>query len=352
MPRYFRVVPRVWTDHPTWSNDAQLLALYLLTCPHRTTEGLYRLPMAYVRADLNWSQQPLRKGLRERLAEAFGELSASSFCEYDEQAQVVLVMGALETQAPENPNQVTAAIRQLEELPPTHLTSTFKRLAERFCERLAERLPEGFGEPFGKPPSPPPPPSPSSTSNYNDASGVAADQAADQTPIGVGSQNRSVERQGATSAAAGKGSGSERRDDVERLCQHLADRVEANGSRRPAITGKWRDAARLLIDHDGRTETQVRAAIDWCQDHEFWRPNIMSMPKLRQRYDQMRLQAQRDATPAAPRNGSGNPYLNDLRDEHGTDAVNNLIATLARTEPAAIPAAGRAPLRVIEGTAS
>lgn len=136
----------------------------------------------------------------------------------------------------------------------------------------------------------------------------------------------------------------------------MADRVEANGSRRPAITGKWRDAARLLIDHDGRTETQVRAAIDWCQDHEFWRPNIMSMPKLRQKYDQMRLQAQRDAAPAAGRNGSqarsGNPYLNDLRDEHGTATVNDLIATLARTDPPAIPTAGRAPLRVIEGTAS
>lgn len=148
------------------------------------------------------------------------------------------------------------------------------------------------------------------------------------------------------------------RGDVERLCQHLADLVEANGSRRPAITDRWRDAARLLIDRDGRTETQVRTAIDWCQGHEFWRSNVLSMPKLREKYDQMRLQAQRDSAvaPASPRNGSqirpGNPYLNDLRDEHGTAAVNDLIATLARTEPTTTPAAGRAPLRVIEGTAS
>jgi hypothetical protein len=291
MPRYFRVVPRVWTDHPTWSNDAQLLALYLLTCPHRTTEGLYRLPMAYVRADLNWSQQPLRKGLRERLAEAFAELSASGFCEYDEQAQVVLVMGALETQAPENPNQVTAAIKQLEELPPTHLTSTFKRLAERFCGRLAERLPEGFGEPFGKPPSPSPPPS--STSNYNDASGVAADQAAGRTPIGAGSPNRSAVRPRAAPATTGAGASDDHRDDVERLCGHLADRIEANGSKRPAITDQWRDAARLLIDRDGRTEAQIHTAIDWCQTDDFWRANVLSMPKLRDKYDQLRLQARR-----------------------------------------------------------
>lgn len=84
------------------------------------------------------------------------------------------------------------------------------------------------------------------------------------------------------------------RPDVERLCQHLADRIEANGCNRPVITRKWRDAARLMIDRDGRTEQQITAAIDWCQDSEFWRSNILSMPKLREKYDQLRLQARRD----------------------------------------------------------
>lgn len=97
------------------------------------------------------------------------------------------------------------------------------------------------------------------------------------------------------------------RPDVERLCRQLADRVEANGSRRPAITGKWRDAARLLIDRDGRTETQVRTAIDWCQDHEFWRSNVLSMPTLRDKYDQLRLQAQRDQSPGSTRPANGQP---------------------------------------------
>lgn len=83
------------------------------------------------------------------------------------------------------------------------------------------------------------------------------------------------------------------RPDVERLCAHLADRIEANGCKRPAVGKKWRDAARLMIDRDGRTEQQIAAAIDWCQDSEFWRSNILSMPKLREKYDQLRLQAGR-----------------------------------------------------------
>lgn len=83
------------------------------------------------------------------------------------------------------------------------------------------------------------------------------------------------------------------RDDVLRICRHLADRIESNGANRPAITKGWLDAARLMLDKDGRTEQQVHAAIDWSQDDEFWRANILSMPKLREKFETLRLQAQR-----------------------------------------------------------
>ena len=100
------------------------------------------------------------------------------------------------------------------------------------------------------------------------------------------------------------------REDVDRLCQHLADRVAADGSRRPTISKAWRDAARLMLDRDGRTEAQIHTAIDWCQDDDFWRSNILSMPKLRERYDQLKKAAHRSTSrPDRP----GNPYLDDLR---------------------------------------
>ena len=81
------------------------------------------------------------------------------------------------------------------------------------------------------------------------------------------------------------------REDVQSLCDHLRRRVVANGSR-VNITAKWREAARLLIDRDKRPPAEAHALIDWCQDHEFWRPNIQSMPKFREKYDTLRLQAQ------------------------------------------------------------
>ncbi len=106
----------------------------------------------------------------------------------------------------------------------------------------------------------------------------------------------------------------------------LADRIQANGSKRPTITGAWRTAARLMLDRDGRTEAQVALAISWCQDNEFWRANILSMPKLREKYEQMRLQAQRER--AGPTNGH-RPSTTDQR-------VGNALALAAELRQEAL----------------
>ncbi|WP_152353300.1 hypothetical protein [Brachybacterium subflavum] len=81
------------------------------------------------------------------------------------------------------------------------------------------------------------------------------------------------------------------REDVNSLCNRLADRIEANGSKRPTITKSWRDAARLMLDRDGRDQSEAERLIDWCQNDDFWRGNVMSMPKFRSQFDQLRLKA-------------------------------------------------------------
>jgi hypothetical protein len=88
-----------------------------------------------------------------------------------------------------------------------------------------------------------------------------------------------------------------RRDDVERLCNHLADRIQSNDGDgiRPRITEGWRTAARLLMDRDNRDEAKIHKAIDWCQDHEFWSTVVLSMPKLRKNYPQLQAQAKKPA---------------------------------------------------------
>ncbi len=94
----------------------------------------------------------------------------------------------------------------------------------------------------------------------------------------------------------------ERNDDPEitELCSYLADWIEANGSKRPTITKAWRNSCRLMLDRDGRTPQQVRAAIDWSQQDPFWKANILSMSSLRSKYDQLRLKAQAEQQRRAP----------------------------------------------------
>jgi hypothetical protein len=101
------------------------------------------------------------------------------------------------------------------------------------------------------------------------------------------------------------------RPDVDRICQHLADRVEGNGSKRPVVNQRWRTAARLLLDADGRTEQQVIDCIDWCQKHHFWLRNIRSMEKLREQYDRLRLDAKAERDKSNGRKPTGRSTPDD-----------------------------------------
>lgn len=83
------------------------------------------------------------------------------------------------------------------------------------------------------------------------------------------------------------------RADLEDLLDLLDEEIIRNGGKAPSRSKKNIDAARLLIDRDGKTVEQVKAAIVWCQADEFWRSNILSMSKLREKYDTLRLQASR-----------------------------------------------------------
>lgn len=84
------------------------------------------------------------------------------------------------------------------------------------------------------------------------------------------------------------------RPDVEKLLNQLEARVIANEFKPPVRTKKNRDAARLLLDRDGYTPEQVAWIIDWATNDEFWRPNIRSMSKLRDKFEQLKAQAMRN----------------------------------------------------------
>lgn len=85
-----------------------------------------------------------------------------------------------------------------------------------------------------------------------------------------------------------------KREDVERLCQLLVSLMVANGDKKPNVTKTWRDETRRMLDIDGRTEEQASRLMRWALDNTFWRANIRSMPTFRDKFDQLRHQANKD----------------------------------------------------------
>jgi hypothetical protein len=56
---------------------------------------------------------------------------------------------------------------------------------------------------------------------------------------------------------------------------------------------EWINCARLLRERDGKTEQEIEFRIRFSQNDEFWKTNILSMPKLREKWDQLFLASQR-----------------------------------------------------------
>lgn len=120
------------------SEDGRMLALYLLTSPHSTIAGVYRLPDGYVCEDLQWPS--------ERVAKGFGELLANGFANRCETTKWVWICKHLEWNALENPNQRKSAAKVAYSIP---AECAWKLDYMRVCGELLGIDPSQFGNPCG-----------------------------------------------------------------------------------------------------------------------------------------------------------------------------------------------------------
>lgn len=111
MRDYGKIYTRFWTDADiqSLSDPAKLLACYLLSGPHTTALGAFRLPDGYVSTDLG-------NGF-ETLSEPFGELFRIGFATRCEPTQWVFVHHFLKWNPPENPNQIKSVRKLFCEVP-------------------------------------------------------------------------------------------------------------------------------------------------------------------------------------------------------------------------------------------
>lgn len=117
------------------------------------------------------------------------------------------------------------------------------------------------------------------------------------------------------------------RDDVRAALDYLDEKIREVDpeAKLPSRTKANADAARLLIDKDGRTVDQIKAAADYALDTEFWRPNIRSMSKLRAKYETLRAQAQRDQK-QGPRHASGPVTAQERRRQLGAERHERIVS--------------------------
>lgn len=95
-----------------------------------------------------------------------------------------------------------------------------------------------------------------------------------------------------------------------RLSKRLdRQRREANPTIKPATKTQlqhWANDVRLMIEQDQRTYDDIKALIDFSQEHEFWFKNIQSMGKLRDQFS--RLWAEMHPHKAGLKNQPAKPW--------------------------------------------
>lgn len=94
------------------------------------------------------------------------------------------------------------------------------------------------------------------------------------------------------------------------LATLLADKVLINDSgnrmlnngKREATILRWAKDIDMIMRLDKRPESEVELVINWCQQDSFWKGNILSGKKLREKFDMLRGKA------LQPSKGSDNKY--------------------------------------------
>lgn len=96
-------------------------------------------------------------------------------------------------------------------------------------------------------------------------------------------------------------------EDTVELTNHLIDLMKMNNEnvKIPTSLDKWHDEMDKLERIDKYDYIQIRSVIDWCQQDSFWKGNILSVPKLREKIGTLVMQMQR---PKAGTSGKVNSF--------------------------------------------
>ncbi|MCK8824709.1 hypothetical protein [Fuchsiella alkaliacetigena] len=327
MSRYVKVATKFWTDEKVrkLSEDARELYLYILTSPHSNMAGYYRLPKAYIAEDLYFNND-LAKGL-ERVSKGLKELIENGLIRYCESSSVVLICNFFKYNSIQNKNQAKGVNNKISELPENRLTSYFIRACKDYADNYIEELTKGLPKPSRKGSGNTETETVTETV-YNNNSCSDSDESNDD----INNPDDQADSKNQESNPPVATEEEEPKFDQEsppfKASCYLRKRILENNKRarvpdpNPSDMEDWATEIDRLnrlgpigakeSDNKGYSWQEIREIIDWCQDDNFWKSNILSAGKLREQIVKLENQMRNRASPKESKQAQKDDMLRKL----------------------------------------
>ena len=297
--RYSKVFVKIWhsKDFRMLSEEGKMLFLYLLTSPHRNMGGFYYLPFPYLCFDIGLDEN--------KVARAFEELEDRGMAVYDKDTQVVLIKKWFCYNPIENENQAKGLNKQLAEVPKSRLFEPFIDCIKKHC-KYTETILKGFDRPFRNPSETLLKPYSKPGTGTGTGTGTGEEDSPNPPGPDATPEPQMAQEDGETDENDKELKHTEDSSPY-RAAVYLRNRILANNARARVppddpenkLMQKWAQEMDRLhrIGPPGGTQgyswQEIRQLIDFSQDNDFWRANILSAGKLREKCVQLENQMRR-----------------------------------------------------------
>lgn len=128
--RYGKILSGMWSDQrfQALGCGAKLLYVYLLSCEHCSSIGLFKLGMGYVMDDMDVS--------RKEAESAMAELEGQGLASYDKGTKTCLIHRYLRYNPPQNPKHLKGMAKVFDEQEATEYDEAFLKEADEVCVSL------------------------------------------------------------------------------------------------------------------------------------------------------------------------------------------------------------------------
>lgn len=287
MSRYRTVDVRLWHDRRflALSDDGKLLWLFFLTCPQRLAiPGVIVGGEFSLAEQLGWEVERYRKGYAELLAKGLRVRA---------EGRVVWLTNALKYQKVAGPKAMKGMAKAWDDVPEGALKAAIWEELKIACKSWSVLFAKLFTKVHGE--------------GYAQ---LHLDGVSDGVPPqGSGTRTGTRPRPGDSEESPPSGATPPTPPEVvlkvvrplppeaEAAARRLMDKVIENlptgtlaklpDSTKRDRALKWADSMRLLHERDGHSWDEINSMIDWCQQDGFWKSNILSGEKLREKWDQL-----------------------------------------------------------------